>query len=100
MLFLNKTGKVSNIHYFFKSVNNVNSYKNCVTFLERNAGIFKFLNVKGYWNEKKEKLKQKYPILKDEDLKFPEGKEKEMIEMLGYKMGKTTQELLNIIVAL
>ena len=55
---------------------------------------------KGFWNDKKEKLKQKYTILTDEDLVFPEGKEKEMIEILGYKLGKTNQELLSIIVAL
>jgi hypothetical protein len=54
----------------------------------------------GYWNKKKEKLKQKYPIITDEDLHFNNGKEKEMIEMLGYKLGKTEEELRNIIVAL
>ena len=54
----------------------------------------------GYWNIKKEKLKQKYENLSDKDLCFNEGKEKEMIEMLGKKLGKTKQELLNIIVTL
>lgn len=54
----------------------------------------------GYWNEKKEKLKQKFPILTDADLRYNEGKEKEMIDMLGTKMGKTNQELLSIIVGL
>jgi hypothetical protein len=56
--------------------------------------------VTGYWNIKKEKLKQKYESLSDKDLSFSEGKEKEMIEMLGYKLGKTKQELLKIIIAL
>ena len=42
----------------------------------------------------------KFEILNDKDLSFSEGKEKEMIEMLGYKLGKTKQELLDIIVAL
>ena len=56
--------------------------------------------VNGYWNIKKEKLKQKYENLSDRDLWFSEGKEKEMIEMLAYKLGKTKEELLNIIVAL
>jgi len=59
-----------------------------------------YTKVTGYWNEKKEKLKQKYKNLSDKDLCFSEGKEKEMIEMLGIKLGITTQELLNIIVAL
>ena len=54
----------------------------------------------GYWNEKKEKLKRKYEILSDSDLCFNEGKEKEMIEMLGFKLGKTKQELISIIVEL
>jgi hypothetical protein len=53
-----------------------------------------------YWNTKKEKLKQKFANLTDKDLAFSEGKEKEMIEMLGYKLGKTKQELLNIIITL
>jgi len=57
-------------------------------------------NVKGFWNEKKEKLKKNFPMLTDKDLSFCEGKEKEMIEMLGYKLGKTKQELLNIIVTI
>jgi hypothetical protein len=54
----------------------------------------------GYWNSKKEKLKLKFDILTEKDLRFNEGKEKEMIEMLGFKLGKTNQELLNIIVSL
>jgi hypothetical protein len=57
-------------------------------------------NVIGYWNKKKEKLKQKYPTIKEEDLRFREGKEKEMIEMLGYKLGKSKEELLFIIAGL
>ena len=54
-------------------------------------------NVLGYWDKKKEKLKRKFPIITDEDLSYNEGKEKEMIEMLGYKLGKSKQELLYII---
>ena len=56
--------------------------------------------VTGYWNVKKEKLRQKFPIITDKDLTYHEGKEKEMIEILGYKLGKTKEELLNIIIAL
>jgi hypothetical protein len=54
----------------------------------------------GYWNEKKEKLKQKYPYLTESDLRFSLGKEKEMIEMLGYKMGLSKQALLAIIISI
>ncbi|MBK7713354.1 MAG: general stress protein CsbD [Bacteroidales bacterium] len=54
----------------------------------------------GYWNVKKEKLRQRYPYLTDSDLRFNMGKEKEMIEMLGYKMGISKQALLEIIVTI
>jgi uncharacterized protein YjbJ (UPF0337 family) len=54
----------------------------------------------GYWNQKKEKLKKKYSNLTDKDLSYNEGKEKEMMEILGYKLGKTKLELLSIIVSL
>ena len=57
-------------------------------------------NVKGYWNEKKEKIIQKFPNITDDDLSYLEGKEKEMLEILGYKLGKSKQELLQIIVTL
>ena len=55
---------------------------------------------RGYWNEKKEKLKEKYSTITDNDLSFTDGKEKEMIEMLSNKLGKTKEELVEIIVAL
>jgi hypothetical protein len=53
-----------------------------------------------FGTEKKEKFKQKFPIITDKDLRYQEGKEREMIESVGYKLGKTNQELLNIIVEL
>ena len=59
-----------------------------------------YTNTTGYWNKTKEKLKQKYQILSDKDVQFIEGKEKEMIEMIGKKLGKTREELLNIIINL
>ena len=54
----------------------------------------------GYWNTKKEKLKQKFPIITDEDLFFYDGKEQIMLEILGYKLGKTKEELIKIIAML
>ncbi len=54
----------------------------------------------GYWNEKKNKIKQKYAIVTDNDLQYNEGKEQEMMELLGYKLGKTKEELVEIIVSL
>jgi hypothetical protein len=57
-------------------------------------------NEAGFRTEKKEKFKQIFPAITDEDLIFREGREREMIEMLGYKLGKTNQELLKIIITL
>jgi hypothetical protein len=54
----------------------------------------------GYWDKKKEKLKQKFPAITDADLIYSEGKEKVMMEILGYKLGKSKQELISIIVDL
>lgn len=51
----------------------------------------------GYWNNKKEKIRQLYPELTNEDLSFIEGKEKIMIEMLEYKLGKSKDELRQLI---
>lgn len=57
-------------------------------------------NATGYWEKKKGKLKEKFPVITDEDLRYPEGKEKEMLEMLGNKLGKSKLELLSIIIAI
>jgi hypothetical protein len=56
--------------------------------------------VVGYWDGKKEKIKQRFPGITDQDLIFCEGKEKEMMEMLEYKLGITKLELAKIIEAL
>lgn len=55
------------------------------------------MRVIGFWDEKKEKLKKKYPVITEEDLDFHEGKEREMIEQLSYKLGTTKEELAMII---
>lgn len=54
----------------------------------------------GFISEKRGKFKQLFPKIADRDLRFQEGHERQMIESLGSKLGKTTQELLNIIIGL
>jgi uncharacterized protein YjbJ (UPF0337 family) len=51
------------------------------------------LQLKGSWNEVKGKLKQKYGQLTDDDLKFAEGKDEELLGRLQQKLGKTKEEL-------
>lgn len=53
--------------------------------------------LKGNWNEKKGKLKQKYSNLTDDDLTFAEGKKDEMFGRLQKKLGKTKEEFNKII---
>jgi uncharacterized protein YjbJ (UPF0337 family) len=56
--------------------------------------------LKGNWNEQKGKLKQKFAILTDNDLLFEEGKQNEMFGKIQIKLGKTKEELQEIIAGL
>jgi uncharacterized protein YjbJ (UPF0337 family) len=56
--------------------------------------------LKGNWNEKKARLKQKFAVLTDNDLMFEEGRKEEMFGILQIKLGKTKEELHKIIAAL
>ena len=56
--------------------------------------------LKGNWNEQKAKLKKKFSILTDNDLKYENGKKDEMLAKLQVKLGKTQEELKKIIEAL
>ena len=58
------------------------------------------IELKGSWNELKGKLKQKYAALTDNDLLNQSGKKDEMLGKLQIKLGKTKEELHNIISAL
>lgn len=49
------------------------------------------------WDEKKKRLKEIFPAITDNDFHFNDGKEKVMVEMLAYKLGKTSDELRYII---
>ena len=53
--------------------------------------------LKGNWDETKGKMKQKFGILIDSDLTLIEGKEEEMFGKLQIKLGRTKEELLQII---
>ena len=93
-------------------MNYVNICQNCVIFFNHPHLTFMVRKIRsvqkraimettvGYWNVKKEKLKEKFPTITDEDLLYRDGKEKEMMELLGYKLGKTHEELRIIFAAL
>lgn len=51
----------------------------------------------GNWEEQKDRLKQKFAALTDNDLLFVKGKKEEMLGKLQEKLGKTKEELFKII---
>jgi uncharacterized protein YjbJ (UPF0337 family) len=53
--------------------------------------------LKGNWNEQKGRLKQRFAILTDNDLMFSEGKKDQMLGRLQIKLGKTKEEIQEII---
>jgi hypothetical protein len=52
------------------------------------------------WKIKKKKLIKGYPTVTNDDLNYSEGKEKEMVEILGLKLGKSNLEVLSLIISL
>ena len=52
------------------------------------------------WNETKAKLKQKFAKLTNNDLMLLDGKKDEIIARLQLKLGKTKEEIQNIISSL
>jgi uncharacterized protein YjbJ (UPF0337 family) len=53
--------------------------------------------LKGNWNEQKAKLKQKFAVLTDNDLMYEESRKEEMYAKLQIKLGKTKDELHQIL---
>jgi uncharacterized protein YjbJ (UPF0337 family) len=51
----------------------------------------------GNWNETKGKLKQKFAQLTDDDLLLEEGMEDELMGRLQKKIGKTKEEIKDLI---
>lgn len=51
------------------------------------------LNITGSWNRIKKKMKQKYPILTDEDLWYVRGKADRLLRRIQKKTGKRMEDL-------
>ena len=52
------------------------------------------LELKGNWNELKGKIKQAHGDLTDDDLRYEEGKDDELIGRIQKKLGKTREEVV------
>ncbi|MEX2573885.1 MAG: CsbD family protein [Balneolaceae bacterium] len=55
------------------------------------------LQIKGSWNEAKGKLKQQYGELTEDDLQYVDGKEDELVGRIQKRLGKSRDEVLEII---
>jgi len=53
------------------------------------------LELKGVWNTLKGKVKQANASLTDDDLKYEEGKDDELLGRLQTKLGKTKDEVIS-----
>ena len=53
------------------------------------------LELKGRWNEWKGKIKQEYADWTDDDLKYEEGQEDELLGRLQQKLGKTKDDVVS-----
>jgi uncharacterized protein YjbJ (UPF0337 family) len=55
------------------------------------------LELKGNWNQIKGRLKQKYGQLTEDDLVYSEGEDDELIGRIQKKLGKSEEEIRDII---
>lgn len=55
------------------------------------------LQFKGEWHELKGKLRQKFAELTDDDVDYAEGQEEELLGHLQKKLGKTQEEIAQLV---
>lgn len=65
--------------------------------LTRKLFMKNITELKGSWNEQKDRLKQKFAMLTDSDVLLVEGKQDEMLGRLQVKLGKTKEEIYKLI---
>ena len=53
--------------------------------------------LKGNWEETKDRLKQDFALINDNDLLFTDGKLDDLIDRLQVKLGKTREEVLTLL---
>jgi uncharacterized protein YjbJ (UPF0337 family) len=60
---------------------------------QRKGKVMNTLEFKGNWNMVKGKLKQKYAELTDDDLKYTQGLEEELLGRIQKRTGRTRDEV-------
>lgn len=58
------------------------------------------LTTPDHWRELQTKLKAKYPELSETDLEYQEPLQQDMLRIVEYKLGKTKEEMKEIIAGL
>ena len=53
--------------------------------------------LKGNWEETKDRLKQDFALINDNDLLFTDGRLDDLIDRLQVKLGKTREEVLTLL---
>lgn len=66
-----------------------------ISLLPIKCKIMDKLQLKGKWNEMKGKVKQAHGDLTDDDLRYEEGKDDELLGRLQQKLGKTRDEVVD-----
>jgi hypothetical protein len=61
---------------------------------KKNVESFK---ITGNWDAQSKKLKSKFPLLTDSDVKFETGKENELLGRLEKRLSKNRMEVIEII---
>ena len=78
--------------------NELKRHANCIKYINRVNFLVKIMKIS--WQNKKDKLMQKFASVKGKDLNYRIGREKEMMKRLRVKLGKTEEEILSIIINL
>ena len=60
----------------------------------------KLIAQKDSWEELKEKLRIKFPVLIKTDLLYSSDEQEKLLKMVAYKLGKSRKELQEIIIEL
>jgi uncharacterized protein YjbJ (UPF0337 family) len=55
------------------------------------------LEIKGNWNVVKGRLKQKYANLTDDDLRYEEGKDDELLGRIQKRTGQSREQIIKMI---
>lgn len=66
----------------------------------RNYRIGQRLRLRGDWNQLKDKLRQTYTQLTDEDLTYVEGKGHELVSRLQARLGQRKRQIVRLLNAL